>query len=207
MASIETGNWDALWSEIMLFVGRNVLTQVQDKCLSELQGAGWDIAKSVMERLREEPRISTNLYGSVTTAIKLEQRARYAQTASRSDAAQDKSPYNTRPIAVLIGKVLEELHACRAAGRMQMQVSAVGKPYPNIQEWHAAGRQPTWSDLHDRFLIGYHTAWLKEQAGDLTSVIDYMQKSVTALKAIRMRRDVPSKKTADAVPQALELPW
>lgn len=205
MAELERNDWTGLWHEVCLMAARPIPPDVSNRCQAELMDAKWDTAKDVLEKLREESRVPGNIFGWITSQIKYARRARYARGNLSDATPEDDSPYDTRPIAVLMGDVLQELDACRRAGVMVMQISAVGKPFPNIVEWYNQGCPPTWSDLHDRFLSGYYRAWLREQSGDIEAVISYMRACVVKLKAIRLKRDGLPNTDADHVPQAMEV--
>jgi len=195
MGKIPTGDWAALWKQIYLCCARNIPLEVQDECQRVLEDAGWDTAFQVMRGVNNIDRVPSNVLGFINRLVTEEKRRRYLRGAEeksgKSKDLADTPQYDTREVTVAMGDFLGVLFDAARMRIVRLQISAVGKPYPNIQDWYRDGCQPTWSEYHDKFLMGYYKAWRREQElGDVTAVSTYVRACTNKLREhIRARRE------------------
>jgi len=185
MLNARVGDWDGLWRQILLCCARRVPADVQDECQRELEDAGWDVAHEVLKTTMGMDRIPSNLLGCIHRLVSEERRRRYIRgVQGPSDRRADDVPkYDTRRVGYLMGEMLGAMYDAVHLGIITVRVSSVGRPFPAIDEWYAAGCSPTWSDYHDEFLLGYYKAWRREiDYGDVASVTNYLEACVVALR-------------------------
>lgn len=155
-----SGDWDKLLRIVELCRGRPFAKGQGDAIARELKAAGWPIAQPIVEGLRGEKALPSNLFGHITTLID-EAQKQIDERGRLNRYMADRPPYNTLPIWHALYRCMTEIANHHRAGMVNLQATALCDPYPDIHSWHLAGQPPTFSPLVDRLFKGYLAAEAK----------------------------------------------
>ena len=159
--NLVAGDYPGLMRELALYRGKDIPAGVARAIHDKLERAGWQVAWRVVQSIRGERVVPSNLYGAIS--LLLEEQARRHQAGALTPQEND-SPYNTAGIGPVLLGCLVEVWLYHRLALVRTQESQVGSPYPDIEDWHRNGRLETWSPLVDVLLARYHTAWVIAEA-------------------------------------------